>query len=58
MPLRLLGGIRLDPVAARLAPYDQPDMGAAALPSVIGGPGGVCRRSALGASSLLGGRWR
>jgi hypothetical protein len=46
-------------IAACLAPDDKPTRAAAALPSVMGGPGGdFFRRSVPGASSLLGGRLR
>ena len=39
VPLGHLGGIGLDLTLASIAPNDQPDAAAAALPSVIGGPG-------------------
>jgi hypothetical protein len=40
VPSNHLGGVRLDLMAARLAPHDQPYLPFAALSSAIGGPGG------------------
>jgi hypothetical protein len=40
VPLRHLGGVGFDLMAAIEAPNDQPDLAAAALPKVIGGPQG------------------